>query len=220
MQTKIKIILSGGGDEAQTKEIDEFYASQLPESKNILYIPVAWKSGDLNACYEWFKSSYGRFGFNTEMITDLNNQSFDNIKNFDSIYIGGGNTFSLMSDLRNSGFDKILKQFIESGKIVYGGSAGAIILGKNIQTASIGKDADENKVSIKNFNGLGLVRDFAIQCHYEENQKNELQNFSNNKSFPIIALSECTGLYVEDYKIRVLGGPAVTFINGKVENLV
>jgi len=55
-------------------------------------------------------------------------------KTIETIYIGGGNTFKLLKELKESGFDKELLKFIKEGKPVYGGSAGALILGKNILT--------------------------------------------------------------------------------------
>ena len=118
--------------------------------------------------------------FDIEMWSSLENRTFAEMAAFDSIYIGGGNTFTLLDILHNTNFIKILRQFIDTGRVVYGGSAGAIIFGKDIRTAGLGKDADKNTTDLQTFDGLDLVEGFSIQCHYEKNQEKELHQFPHS----------------------------------------
>src|SRR3989344_9605702 len=128
------LILAGGGDAPDSKPLDELFISLL-KTKKILYIPIAWKTADFAGCKKWFSSTFFKLGFtNMEMWTDLNNKKIEDLNSFGGIYIGGGNTFSLLHDLRSSKFDKLLIEFLNSGRPIYGGSAGAIIFGKNINT--------------------------------------------------------------------------------------
>ena len=204
-----RLFLSGGGDENQVSVLDDVYASTIGHSAHVLYIPVAWKNGDFDSCFDWLTRAFKRFDFKIDMWTSLEVRTYSEIEKYDSIYIGGGNTFSLLHDVRKTGFGDVLRQYIDAGKVVYGGSAGAIILGKDIRTAGLGKDADKNTIVLQAFEGLDLVEGFSIQCHYEKDQEEELRRFSTKHTLPILALSENSGIYVEGAQIHEIGEPAL-----------
>ncbi|MEX2460688.1 MAG: Type 1 glutamine amidotransferase-like domain-containing protein [Paenibacillaceae bacterium] len=83
----------------------------------------------------------------------------EDLKEYSSIFIGGGNTYKLLHEIRKARFDEVLNSFIDEGGIVYGGSAGAIILGKNIQTCS---HLDINDINIADFEGLNKFNGYSI----------------------------------------------------------
>ena len=215
------LILAGGGDEKDSKPLDKLFISLIPKNKKILYLPIAWKTGDFESCKKWFTSTFSELGFtDIEMWTELSDKKYADLVDFGGIYIGGGNTFSLLNDLRTSGFDKSLKKFIQSGKPVYGGSAGAIIFGKDIRTAFFGTDPDENIVKLKDFSGFNLIQGYTIQCHYEPNQERELSKFSKENNLPVIALSERSGLHITNLEIKIIGfDPAYIFEKGSKKTL-
>ena len=81
----------------------------------------------------------------------------------DVIYIGGGNTFFLLQELRRSGADKILIREVNSGKPYIGESAGAVIACPDIGYCS-GMDDPDKAPELNDYTGLGLV-DFYIVPH-------------------------------------------------------
>jgi len=204
----VKLILAGGGDASDSKLLDEFFINLIPKGKEMLYIPVAMPKSEhsFDECYEWIKSTFNKLKFTKITIwTDLKNKNYKDLEQFGAIYIGGGNSFSLLNELKKTRFIKLLIKFIKEEKIVYGGSAGAIILGKDISTAELGKYPDKNLVNLKDLSGLNLIKDFNIHCHYEEKyNKNILEYIKKNKC-KIIAIPEKSGLFVEDKKIKVIG---------------
>lgn len=120
-----KLFLSGGGDEMQTFELDEIF---LKSVNKILYIPLAWPNNDYKSCLKWFSNAMNQHKrVEIQMLTDLNDDI--NLKDYDAVYIGGGNTFKLLKAMKDSGFDKKLFDYYNSGGTVYGGSAGAVIWG-------------------------------------------------------------------------------------------
>lgn len=215
-----QLILSGGGDALDSKKLD-IALIQLLNNKPLLYIPIAWKTENYKPCIKWFTQTFSALGFSDfETWTNVSDKSYEQLEKFGGIYIGGGNTFLLLSKLRESGFGKTLCKFIESGRPVYGGSAGAIILGKDINTASIGKDADTNDIDLKNLSGFNLLETYSIQCHYEPDQEDEMQKFVNENNCKVIALPDKTGLYVNGDEIKVLGTePAVIFCTNEVKRV-
>jgi dipeptidase E len=127
--------------------------------------------------------------------------------------VGGGNTFKLLRDFRKSGFDKLLLKFHKAGGHIYGGSAGAIILGKTIATA---KHADKNEVELTNLKGLNLAKNFAVWCHYQVKDRHNLEILSKDERISILALEESAGAIVQNDLIIPVGPGTVLQFDGTV----
>jgi len=194
-----QLFLSGGGNAKQSRKFDRFFASKITGDKRVLYIPVAMpvRRHSYRGCFEWARKTLGGVALtNIEIFTSINNKSYADIRDYDAIYIGGGNTYGLLHRLRTSGFDSLLRKFLAEGKPIYGGSAGAIIFGRDINTASFGRDHDRNFLGMRNFRGLDLLGGYSVQAHYTKADKQAMDNYILRTAFPIIALPEETGLYV------------------------
>ena len=202
------LFLSGGGDAKQTEEIDKAFVRQINLSKPLLYIPIALKGSiPYESCLKWINSTLNPLGVKKiTMWTDISNKSIKDLDQFSAIYIGGGNTFSLLHDIRTSKFDLILREYIKMNGLVYGGSAGAIVFGKDIRTASY---MDINNVNIQDYRGLDLTQGYSIWCHYQEKHDELIKSHVKKTRTPIIALSEEVGVYISNYKLRVLSDCAL-----------
>lgn len=198
-----KLFLSGGGDAKQTEKIDKEFVRQINLGKPLLYIPIALKGAiSYESCFEWINRTLNPLGVqNIVMWTDLSNKSIKDLDQFSAIYIGGGNTFSLLHDLRISKFDLVLREYLKTNGVVYGGSAGAIIVGKDIKTASY---MDINNVNMQDYRGLDLTQGYSIWCHYQEKHNELIKNYVKKTENPIIALSEEVGVHIVDNKLQVL----------------
>jgi dipeptidase E len=128
-----------------------------------------------------------------EVADDLLKYQSEDLRLFDAIYIGGGNTWSLMQEIKGSGFFNILIKYIEEGGQIYGGSAGAIILGKRIDTHD-----DENKIELDDMFGLGLLNNYSVTCHFKDENGDRFRKWAMNNNFPIVCLPEETGLVIEN----------------------
>lgn len=204
-----KIFFSGGGDEKQSFELDSLFANNLQFRKKVLYIPVAMetKKKSYNDCLSWITLALRAHGIkDITMCTNLNDLTLAEIMNYSAIYIGGGNTFLLMKQVKESGFDKLLSKYSENpDKVIYGGSAGAIILGSSIKLAQY---FDEQKEDV-DLKGLCFY-DRLIFPHYkEEHHKKLAKEFSINS---IVALSEDSGLIIEKNLVHPVGD-GVFFFN-------
>lgn len=63
-------------------------------------------------CFKWFKSTYAEYGIvNIEMCTELDKKI--NLNDYSAIFIGGGNTFKLINEMRKTGFDKKIIDYIK-----------------------------------------------------------------------------------------------------------
>ena len=205
------LFLSGGGDKEQTKEIDQAFIKQINLNKPLLYIPIAMDEAiPFDECYKWINSVFKPLGIQEiTMWTDLSNKTLEDLKQFSAIYIGGGNTFSLLNAIRISKIDKALEEYTENEGVIYGGSAGAILLGSNIMTCA---HMDANNVNLQNFEGLNYIQDYSIWCHYEMENDSLIRSYIKNYKKNVIALPEDTGIFFSKSGIEVIGtSPAFIF---------
>lgn len=210
----INIFLSGGGNEEQTEMIDKEFVKAIDHNKPLLYIPIAMQ-GEIpyEDCYKWINSVFRPLGITEiEMWTDLGDKYPEDLKKFSSIYIGGGNTFYLLNVLRETGFYNILKEFVDKKGIVYGGSAGAIIFGRDILTA---KHMDPNHTNLKTFEGFNYIDNYSLWCHYETSNDSVIKEYVNKYGYSVIALPEEAGIVMNEGTLKVIGSsPAYIFRNG------
>lgn len=199
----MKLLLTGGGDPDQVIEMDKYFCNYVEDGK-VLYIPVAMDKIPYNECENWFKKTYEKYGLkNIEMCTDLASKKI--LKEYKAVYIGGGNTFKLLELIKKSNFDIVLKEYLKSGGFVYGGSAGAIIFGKTIETAI---HADLNYNKLEDLSGLNLLNECDIFCHYNPvKDESEIKNL-NRKTY---ILYEESGLLFDGKCITKLGKEFLEF---------
>ena len=155
---------------------DEFYRIIKKEeisNKKVLYITTA-SDGENDDDKSWMDNEYKtilELGFKQENIYEYKiGQTEINIKDFDVIYMMGGNTFYLMDMIRKYNFDDVIKTSIDNGIIFIGSSAGSIILGNSVEYAL---PFDENNVNIKDFTGLKIIDGIIIP---HANRKMEFVN--------------------------------------------
>lgn len=198
-----KIILGGGGDENTSLESHKVFISLLPNKSKVLYIPIAMdpERNPYKLCEKWIKNAFKLISFgNIEMKTDLKSISQEVIKEYGGIYIGGGNTYKLLKLFRDSGFEAVLKEYIESGGVVYGGSAGAIILGADISTSD-----DENEVNIKDLIGLDVLNGYSVFCHYKAEQLQIIRKYVMESKKNAYAISEDSGILIRGKNVEKIG---------------
>jgi len=200
-----KIYISGGGNAKDTYELDHVFFN-LSGNDRILYIPIGLKRDIIgfDGCYEWFLdvlSMHTKKNPKVEMWINLKGKNHENLHKFDAIYIGGAsNTYQLLEEINNLGFIYRLLDFVKNGGNLYGGSSGAIILGKNIGTVE-----DENDNNYKYQNGLNLVGGYSILCHYDNLCDKKILSYLQKYKNPVIALPKDIGLLVCDNEAKVCG---------------
>lgn len=204
----MKLFLGGGGGGKDSIELDEKFVACLDLSKPLLYIPIATNTlkYPYSGCVAWLSGVLGPLGVtNIVMWTedDLKAKIENDFEQFGGVYIGGGNTFKLLKELKEFGTFEILRSLALSNIPIYGGSAGAIILARTIIPAM---SADENKVGLTDFSALNLVQDFDVWCHYTPSEDDTIKRYVDEYELKnIIAIPETAGLYVTEESIEVIG---------------
>jgi dipeptidase E len=183
-----KLIIAGGGGADDSRPLDEKFAAWVGTTGKMPYLPLAMGGQDpsYEACLHWVEAVFARYKVrNIEMWTELGAGRGDELDLFKAIYIGGGNTFRLLHLIRSSGFEAALVNFVERGGAVYGGSAGAILLGRDILTSA---DMDPNEVGLQNTTGLDFINGYAIWCHYRLEDDPRIFCFVEEHQLAVLAL--------------------------------
>lgn len=219
----MKIILCGGGDGTQTEEVNKLYSSLIEKDKPLLYIPIAMEDTKFPSCIGWIKNELKPYGITKiEMLTNIYSMKDYDMSKYSSIFIGGGNTYRLLYLLKDSGAFNIIQNFINNNGIVMGGSAGAIIFGKDIHCCDY---ADDNIINLLDTKGFDVVKGFDICCHYkngnDESNKYDFRFISDYaaRGNRIFALPEETSLFVEDNKVTVIGTEPCTLFTTDIKTL-
>lgn len=217
----MKLILNGGGDGKQVDNARRLLNSLIDHSKKVLYIPFAWEDSTYNGCLEFMTSELSdveKAGI--DMVKTTEELMSKDLNEYACLYIGGGNTYKLLNDLKTSGaFEKIKNYLINQNGIVYGGSAGAIIFGKDLDSCNTD---DENKVGLVDNTGFDMINGYSLLCHYTSREEERTELSKNylldlSKIKPIYAIPEEDTIYVNNDKIEFLGTrPYYEFRNGGV----
>lgn len=129
MQTKQIIALGGGGFSMEENlALDRYILDQAPVSlPSVCFVPTA--TGDSDNYIARFYASFVQFDCKPSHLALFRRTEAD-LRNYllakDVIYVGGGNTQSMLAVWRGWGLPEILQEAWESGVILAGISAGAI----------------------------------------------------------------------------------------------
>jgi dipeptidase E len=204
----MKIALAGGGDAGDSLGIDRKFSEWVGPTGKLLYLPVALRGmRPFEECLEWITTTLTPFGISAiTMWTDLSAHAAGELDQFAGIYIGGGNTFSLLAQIQESGFKNSLKEYALKGKPVYGGSAGAIVLGHDIHNA---RHFDLNEDGFKDMEGLDLAEGYTIWPHYNPQDDEKITAFVRLNRQPVLGIPERSGIVFENGGFRAVGFEAV-----------
>jgi dipeptidase E len=138
----------------------------------------------------------------------------------EAIFVGGGNTYTLLDRLRRSGLLTAIRDRVRAGVPYIGSSAGSNIAGPNILTTN-----DWNVVGLAAFDALGLVP-FNVNPHYletdpamapgSETRDMRIEEYLLVRGNPVVAIEEGTMARVEDGVATVIGaGRIKVFVRGR-----
>jgi dipeptidase E len=135
---------------------------------------------------------------------DIENKSKEELKEFfkdkNVIHTEGGNTFYLLKAIKKTGFDKILNELLNEGKVYIGTSAGSSIMGPTIGFSSyIPENTSQNELEALNF------VPFLIKCHYTDQNEKEYQEKLKTLKYPLRIMRDGQGILVEDGKYTFVG---------------
>ena len=208
----MKLLLCGGGCGEQTIEANKKFNEIIDHTKPLLYVPLAMDENKhpYDGCLEWITGELSSVKIpSIEMVRTFDELASKNYYDYCAIFIGGGNTFKLLKGLKDSGAFLKIRDYIEHDGIVYGGSAGAIIFGYDINSCSA---MDKNEVNLEDTKGFNVLNDLSLFAHYTNQDTEEkleeytraLQEYTINHE-QVIALPEEDTIFINGNEVQVIG---------------
>ena len=221
----MKILLGSGG--IRTEERRNLFFHLMKENfegcKKVIFIPYA--SRDYDEYTNSVKEMFSHLEFEIIGIHELDNPLVE-LEKMEGIYIGGGNTFSLVQKLHEKEILEIIRRKVLNNGIPYAGvSAGANVACPTMQTTN-----DMPIDLVPSFETFGIVP-FQINPHYHpggiwwkendelrehfgETRKRRIEEFHNFNDTPVIGLYEGSFLICNENGIELLGNKAAVIIKG------
>lgn len=217
----MKLVLYSGGHASQNQILDAELirlVGKRAEKISMTFIPASsWR---MREQFAEFFGDFKRFGVKKTLCLPVDEPvSARDLKQAlasDVIYLGGGNTFNFLKQLRGKGLLPQLRSYAKDGGVLAGLSAGAILLTPNIRMAGIPKrTADVNEVGLKNEQALGLVK-FEFHPHYTKRrwENAEISKYAKKLSYPVYACPDGSGIVIEAGRTSFIG-QAHAFIGAK-----
>lgn len=133
------------------------------------------------------------------------NQIEIDLRDFDYIYLSGGNPPYLLQQFQKSGFISLIKDLIQNkGKIYIGTSAGSIIAGPQLPDYFLDKD-----IELENNNCCGFVN-FTIMPHWGSEHFKErylgerLKATYREDQVPLLLLTDNQYVHVQDSQMKII----------------
>lgn len=203
----MKLLLTSAGvtNRSIAKSLHNLANKPKTEIK-IGFIPTAANVEEGNK--DWFikqLTDLNKNGFAFVDIIDITAATVDwkeRLALVDVIYLGGGNTFHLLNQVRLSGFESWLKDTIEE-KVYIGASAGSIIATPSIAIAGV-EPGDSNIPQLTDLTGLNFVT-FEISPHTPEMVSNASNaKYAKNIANALYEIDDNTAIEVINNRITIV----------------
>jgi dipeptidase E len=154
------------------------------------------------------KAFYDQLGMDLSVYFELDNawepDRLTHLLACDAIHLSGGNTYYFLAWLRKRNMIPVLTQYVASGGVLIGVSAGSILMTPDITTSSI--CGDELIPGETDFSGLGLV-DFLFLPHFGSGDFtiNDLRRYAKKKKKVVYAARDTGALIVNGNAVKCIG---------------
>lgn len=132
----MRVLLTSAG--LETVEIQDYFVKMVNkemETVKALFIPVAAIDADAIEVLPKCMNDLLKCGINKSNITvyDMHQgMKLEELQKYDVVYFCGGNTRYLLQRINETGFNKVLMEYIHADGMVIGVSAGSLIFANNL----------------------------------------------------------------------------------------
>jgi len=180
----------------------------LGEVESLLFVPFA--QHDRDAYAKAVRARFAQMGIEVDSLHDVDDEE-EAVEQAEAIFIGGGNTFLLLSTLYELKVVEPIRRRVDGGMPYIGSSAGTNVACPTIRTTN-----DMPIVEPPSFDALALVP-FQINPHYVdadpsskhmgETREQRIREFHLSNQVPVLGIREGAWLSVEAPHVE-LGGLA------------
>lgn len=201
----MKLLLASAGitNAAIAEELVRLCGKKASDVK-VGFVPTAANAEMGNK--DWFfaqTNDLTRFGFEWIDVVDIAVPGVDwraRLSDVDVVFVGGGNTFYLLDQLRRVGFKEWFNN--QEDKIYVGASAGSIVASPTIEVATL-PPADPNVPGLTDFTALEWV-DFEFEPHCDEARIAEMGEYAAKVGRDVYALDDASAVSVVGDEAKII----------------
>ena len=215
----MKVFICGGGSGEQTVRAVRRLNEVIRHDLSCLYIPLAMEEDQYDSCYEWITGELSTVSIpGIEMIRSAEELARKHLADYSFLFIGGGNTFRLLSEIKRAGMFEPIREYLRNGGVAFGGSAGAIIFGEDLESCALD---DENEVGLTDTRGFDVLNGVSFLCHFtnrvpEHDRRSEEYLLKISDHRKTYALPEEDTLFLNETRMEeIIDRPYYVFENGK-----
>lgn len=199
-----KLLLTSNGGFV-TNNLNKIFP-ELRGNFSLAYITTAGKEVVDKDYMGYRKEAMVKLGWDYEEI-DIEGKNEEELrevlKNKDIIYVEGGDTYYLLRAIKESGFDKVVKELLDRGAIYIGSSAGSYVACPTIEMAAwIDNNFDAS--ILDDYTAMNLVP-FIMIVHYEDYNEKIIKEKMVDFKYPIRVLRDDQTLLIKDDVVEFLG---------------
>ncbi|MET9019537.1 Type 1 glutamine amidotransferase-like domain-containing protein [Actinopolymorpha sp. NPDC004070] len=202
-----RVFLAGGGRPEVSKPLDEQFAHAIGAGP-LAFWPVGAEPERYAGAEAWLRDIYEPFG-----VRDISTWTGDTPPTFTGvrgIYIGGGNTYRLLAHAQRFGLLDRLREYVATGGMVFGGSAGAALLGADISTVA---HLDRNDDKVVDTTGADLAAGHAVFVHHADGDLPREAVWTATYRRPVLALTEHANAIVAGNAVTAVGPDPVLLVS-------
>lgn len=206
------IYLGGGGSEHDESRV---WDAAFHPGQRIVVWPQAQPAHRWAGTLSWVQTALTARGSSPDAVT-LGTEALGpdhGLATADALVIPGGNTFTLLAHLRQHDLLPRVRAFLSRGGVVYGGSAGAVIMGRDVGVvegpAEEGLDENREGMGRDFLDALDALGGCVVFPHYDGGARWERHcgSWARERGVTVLGIPERGGLVVDvDVDEREAGG--------------
>lgn len=185
------------------------FAGGRLQGKTVTFIPTAAIPNRLDYHVKHSKKILAKAGLvvdELEISTATNAEITGKLQNNDYIYVGGGNTFYLLQEMKRTCAGDVIKQQIEAGKLFIGESAGSILLAPNIEYT---RHMDDTSAAphLANYSGLNSIDFYPLPHVKDFTQKKAVKKIraEYESTLPLVPINNSQVILVAGTEMQIVG---------------
>lgn len=190
----------------------------LGDARRVLFVPYALHDRDGYAAKA--RERFEAMGVTLDSVHEASDP-VEAVKRAQAVFVGGGNTFRLLREMRDRGIVDPLRRRAGGGMPYLGTSAGSNVACPTIMTTN-----DMPIVQLSSFDALGLVP-FQINPHYldpepgsthmGETRETRIREYLEDNDVVVVGLREGSMIRVEGDRARLLGSKSARVFRRRCE---
>lgn len=216
------IIIGGAEDKKEKKEILNFVADKLKETKgNLLIATIATESPSI--VIEQYRNIFSSMGIRdikelriVERKEAFEKKNLSLVEEASVIFFTGGDQLRITSLVGGTPLYDALKEKCNKGCYFVGTSAGASVMS---EVMIVGGEEEESprKSTLNMSAGLGLIDNTLIDQHFAQRGRigRLLSGVCQNPEVLGIGIDEDTAIVINDDELTVIGNGSVYFVDGR-----